>query len=106
MKCDNPNCDYSTNEVDNSKLEEWIGRPCPKCGENLLTQEDYENAKHVLDGLDFVNSLNPEQLKQFNNFMGKILPTDIPEVPANARIHVETHKGIKMTIVPGDGDNP
>lgn len=26
-------------------MEEDIGRPCPKCGANLLTREDFEAAK-------------------------------------------------------------
>lgn len=39
LKCDNPVCDHT--EVVNGPHEAYINKPCPSCGENLLTLEDY-----------------------------------------------------------------
>lgn len=44
--CDNPNCDYvvknKTKEFDNKYIQQYINKPCPECGENLLTYDDYK----------------------------------------------------------------
>ena len=45
IKCDAPWCDYEDEIVDLSYedkqvLLDYVGTPCPKCGSNLLTQED------------------------------------------------------------------
>ena len=39
LKCDRKCCDH-TQEV-NDITEELVGTPCPKCGDNLLTEADY-----------------------------------------------------------------
>lgn len=46
IKCDNTNCDYEDN---NTKFEpdRYLNQPCPKCGESLLTPEDYKLAKDM-----------------------------------------------------------
>ena len=42
LKCDAPGCDYKekTTELTAEAIMAAIGRPCPKCGANLLTAED------------------------------------------------------------------
>lgn len=53
--CDNPNCDY---EIDNSSeiiYLDYIDKPCPKCGENLLTFEDYIQHEKLLRAIKWVN---------------------------------------------------
>ena len=42
IKCDNPNCDYKDMSV------RYLNKPCPKCGQNLLTKHDYNVAKMVM----------------------------------------------------------
>ena len=42
IKCDNKECDYSNMNVHRREYKSWINQPCPECGENLLTQKDYE----------------------------------------------------------------
>lgn len=39
LKCDH--CDYRDDSVQFSDFATSIGKPCPDCGESLLTQEDY-----------------------------------------------------------------
>lgn len=39
LKCDY--CDFKDPDVAREQYEESINRKCPKCGENLLTLEDY-----------------------------------------------------------------
>ena len=48
IKCDNELCDYSHGGADYNTCETLIDTPCPKCGSNLLTLEDY---RHLLESL-------------------------------------------------------
>jgi hypothetical protein len=41
LKCDAPGCDHI--ESHGVLVAEMIDKPCPKCGANLLTREDYDN---------------------------------------------------------------
>lgn len=40
LKCDY--CDYRDDTVGFSDYKDSIGRPCPKCSNSLLTQEEYD----------------------------------------------------------------
>ncbi len=56
--CDNiPDCDFA---IPYSKEEEYdtkkyINQPCPKCGENLLTEDDYLQHEKINRAVDFLN---------------------------------------------------
>jgi hypothetical protein len=48
--CDNPNCDHKIkHETGDYHVEtkNYINAPCPKCGENLLTQQDYDDSARL-----------------------------------------------------------
>jgi hypothetical protein len=40
LKCDAEGCDHR--EDVNQITADMVGKPCPKCGANLLTQEDWD----------------------------------------------------------------
>jgi hypothetical protein len=58
IKCDNINCDYEDDSVSVDDYENYLNKPCPICGENLLTQADYDTVKsflqaeHILSGIE------------------------------------------------------
>lgn len=58
IKCDV--CDYRNDEVKVGKYEEWLNKPCPKCGTNLLTQEDFDNTKMLISFTQMMNSILPK----------------------------------------------
>jgi hypothetical protein len=41
LKCDN--CDWRNDAIPFEDYPKCIGKPCPRCGNNLLTQEEYDN---------------------------------------------------------------
>lgn len=41
IKCDNSTCGFKDDTVKFEEYEQWLNKPCPKCGANLLTEEDY-----------------------------------------------------------------
>lgn len=57
LKCDNPSCDYKDDAIDSEDYAKWIGCPCPKCGENLLTVEDYLAVRRMDDFADRMNTV-------------------------------------------------
>ena len=59
IKCDNSSCDYRDDTVSVSDYHDWLNRPCPKCGSNLLTEADYLSVKYIFEMIAKVNE-NPE----------------------------------------------
>lgn len=55
--CDNPKCDYEIpwTEEGSKNIIRYIGKPCPKCGENLLTIEDYLQHERLIKVIDWMN---------------------------------------------------
>lgn len=58
IKCDT--CDYKNDDIKVEKYDEWLGKPCPKCGSNLLTQEDLDNTKLLIETAKFLNKILPK----------------------------------------------
>lgn len=58
--CDNPHCDYKDDTIKSEDYAEYIGFPCPKCGESLLTQEDYEFTQKMKTLVDLMGEFLPE----------------------------------------------
>lgn len=64
LQCDNPNCDWSDMSIPFSEYEGSIGKPCLKCGENLLTQEDYDSYVQMIDAVEIMNKFSEEDLNK------------------------------------------
>jgi hypothetical protein len=60
IKCDNKECDYKDMTVRFEDYNEWLNKPCPKCRSNLLTQQDYDAIKAMIDIAKIVNEVMPE----------------------------------------------
>jgi len=62
VKCDNPLCDYEvsndTKDPNNPDLKEYLNRPCPKCGENLLTEKDYKEFLKMMKLVRIINKMS------------------------------------------------
>jgi len=52
IKCDNPRCYYRNEDVKFEDYDRWLEVPCPKCGQPLLTLEDYLKCKKMIDLLN------------------------------------------------------
>lgn len=55
LKCDASDCDV-VQTVD-AITEDQIGMPCPKCGANLLTREDFEESKGIFAMAEIMQAL-------------------------------------------------
>ena len=70
LQCDNPKCDWTDMTILIADFDAWLNKPCPKCGENVLTDVDYNNAKQLHAMIDFINTLSEEELDEFNKLYG------------------------------------
>ena len=89
VTCDNPNCDYTvpyTKENQNDLIW-YIGKPCPKCGENLLTVEDYCQYQKMIKAVNFIN----RWFSWITIFFSK------KRIAKSSFVCVEVHDGVKIS---------
>lgn len=56
LKCDNESCDFVLKDKASDRTEEsYINEPCPECGENLLTEDDFVRHRKVLGFIKLIN---------------------------------------------------
>lgn len=65
LKCDS--CGFSDDSVKLEDYEKSIGRPCPECGESLLTQEDYDGVMQMVQAVEMLNGFSQEDLDAIAN---------------------------------------
>ena len=93
LTCDVPGCDHT--ETVPVITEELVGKPCPKCGADLLTQPDYDHwVRAVRPGIAAMVDLG-------------IVAIGSPHSPPEQRIRVNYHDGelrIKAPTQPREGE--
>lgn len=57
IKCDNSDCDFIDTNVDFNDYDQWLNKPCPECGANLLTEADYRTCKAIISFVKVINIL-------------------------------------------------
>lgn len=107
LQCDNPKCDWTISAIKEEDMVNWIDKPCPKCGENLLTKEDYNLHATLMKSIDFINTLSEEQIDNLNKIYGTELssklfnnPEDIEKLMNGGEFNVSVsmHKNIKIDV--------
>ena len=80
--CDSPTCDFVAAPGAYVFGPHLIGMPCPKCGDNLLTEIDYKNQMKSIKFIEWIN--------WFGNLLG--LGSEVP--PTNGeKISVRSVNG-------------
>lgn len=54
LVCDESDCDY-TGPLGEALTSSVIGKPCPDCGSNLMTERDFDSARKLFKLFDTVN---------------------------------------------------
>lgn len=112
LQCDNPVCDWTDPTVKVEDYEKWLNAPCPKCGENVLTEEDYNTTKNLLSMVDMINDLPDELYKEFLK-IGETLSGssnedllkkyDLPEDTERVTMTLDLHNGVSIkSVTPAD----
>ena len=58
IKCDNDVCDYKDMDIKFEDYSQYLDKPCPKCGESLLTQVDLDILNQMTGSIDIINSMS------------------------------------------------
>lgn len=67
LMCDNEKCDYKDDSIPYEEYENYINKGCPKCGENLLTQFDYDFVENLVEEAKLIaHVVNMEEMSVGN----------------------------------------
>lgn len=92
LSCDNPTCDYVDESIKVEEYKDYIGYPCPKCNESLLTQEDYDAVQKLINIQQFAMSA------EFQEMMANV---DLSSIMENVEENEETRdrdKDIRLSL--------
>jgi uncharacterized C2H2 Zn-finger protein len=87
--CDNSECDYkiiNPTGDPNTDTREYLNMPCPKCGENLLTEKDYIQHLKVMKVINWMN----KYLSWMTIFYSKKVKVYKASVHVHNRINIST----------------
>jgi hypothetical protein len=62
LKCDNPDCEWNDMSIPFSDYEKSINKTCPECGENLLTQENYDQIIQIKQTMELLASYSEDEI--------------------------------------------
>lgn len=74
IKCDAHGCGYRDDDVKFADYAQYIDRPCPKCGSNLLTKEAMADVNKYIALAKFVNKWFGWMVKDDAKFDAAIRP--------------------------------
>jgi len=82
LQCDAEGCDHK--EFVDTITEEMIGKECPLCGSNLLTEEDFKMFEPLM------------QAKELMQGLGLVADENTPDDVETSTISVHCHKNTVM----------
>lgn len=110
LMCDNPKCDWENKSVSPENYKDWLNVLCPKCGNNLLTEEDYSNFEKMNLVIQLMNLMSPEEIKEISNScnMEELINSSFLRDAKNKElvfsnkseqldVKISTHKEVKVT---------
>jgi hypothetical protein len=85
IKCDAEECDYIDESITVEDYPNWLNKPCPECGANLLTQDDLNFVELMFGVANLVNEMYPEVSEEERVEMpihldGSGVPTNLDEI--------------------------
>ena len=76
IKCDNPSCTYRNESVAVDDYPDWLNRPCPLCGANLLTEKEFRAHRNVLKAVNLINWLGSRLPKSIQDRLESAEPAN------------------------------
>ncbi len=106
LTCDNTECDYQ-NDVPFEEYQDWLNRSCPRCGENLLTQEDLDTTTSLIELTNLFNDMPDEDFKSIISAFGKKEKTneefceenDLPIGTERVSVKLKVHNGVQIESI-------
>lgn len=108
LTCDNTECDYQ-NDVPFEEYQDWLNKPCPKCGENLLTEDDLATTLALTELVKMFNEISDEDVA---SLLGKSTEdankefceeNDLPTGTERVSVKIKVHNGVHIeSITPAE----
>jgi len=92
LKCDTPGCGWTDPSIKMEDYYKHVNDVCPKCGANVLTQEDFHNFLTLLSIVAKVNSMSDEEI-------GKLTEGKVKDPNQRVIATIETHKQLRITDI-------
>jgi hypothetical protein len=92
LQCDNPNCDWKDTTIPAEDFVNWVDKPCPTCGENVLTEKDFNNWQAVMITASMLNSLSEKEI----TILAKARGIENPDVKTRVKAMVNLHDTITL----------
>jgi len=95
--CDNPKCDFTIENESKEfdvDIKPYVNMPCPKCGENLLTEKDYNDSVQMVKAVKFIN----KWFSWITIFFPE--PKEGEKDTVDCNVHI--HNGIHITRIEDD----
>lgn len=101
LQCDS--CDWKDMDIELEDYAEWVNKPCPKCGANLLTEESYNSVISLKKATNFLNTMSEDDLKKFeedfiNNATSEEMNRAIEMLEGLGNMDIEENINEGMTI--------
>jgi hypothetical protein len=109
LQCDSPTCDWTDPTIQVDDYPKWLNAPCPKCGENVLTEEDLTNTLTLRNLVNLFNGIPEENFEEFMAELQKDIPKstqdeilkkyNLPEGTERVTMTFDVHKGVHIKEV-------
>tara|TARA_R110000772_G_scaffold20466_5_gene56899 strand:+ start:54568 stop:54951 length:384 start_codon:yes stop_codon:yes gene_type:complete len=81
LKCDNTECNWEDQSISIGNYAQYINYPCPQCGENVLTQEDFDEVQNMISNMGVVNQFSQEELDELEkSIMSGLSPDQMDKI--------------------------
>jgi hypothetical protein len=99
IKCDNHECDYEDMSVKSEDWPDYVNKPCPKCGDNLFTEEDFARTEMLFKIIKMILDMPENAQREMMISMG--IDPDDPAMQEMVNTTINTHNGITFKINKG-----
>ena len=112
LVCDNPNCDWEDFTIKEEEYSNWLNKQCPKCGDIVLTEDDFNNLKILNNTVDLINNISQKELEELNKifeelgfknseYIESIKGSDLLNEDGDdlLKMTIRTHKGINIESI-------
>lgn len=81
LVCDAPGCGWEDKTITFDDYEECVNMACPDCGENVLTEEDFNQCKQMAEMIEMMNMYSQKDLETITkNAMAEMDPDQMDNV--------------------------
>lgn len=71
LKCDNSQCGWSDMTIKFEEYKKYLNSSCPKCGENILTEDDYNETCNIIKSMVVFQKMDSNSIQNIIDRMSE-----------------------------------